>query len=184
MSQGYYRSAKPISIITILRYLVNNMVKYIVNTYKELTKSKAKYYVSIYDCPIGVFQQVLEKGSYHLLCYDGKLSEDELHEVWLKIYAEYIDTFNVPDKYKNYMSLMTKWAITQEKIWIKGEKHLKSFATIYKAEAESMLTGIKSEFHETLAHVSKIMRFPIPLTTTVYEFYGYVKAIENNGKEG
>ena len=180
MSQGDYNIEAKItnwSMITVL-------FRHVLDICLSPIRKKAKYYVSIYDCPIGVFQQVLEKGSYHLLCYDGKLGEDELNEVWLKIYAEYIDTFNVPDKYKKYMSLMEKWAITQEKIWIKGQKHLKSFATIYKAEAESMLTGIKSEFHETLAHVSKIMRFQIPLTTTVYEFYGYVKAIEKNGKEG
>ena len=184
MSQGNYNIEAKISRWSMIAFLFRHIVNYIVNPWRMLTMSTPKYYVSIHDCPIGVFQNILQGGNYSLLCYDGKLSEEELNDIWFKIYDEYIRAFGVPELYSKLIKLRIKWGKEQERIWIKGDKYRESFAAIYKHEAEELTKGIKDEFHEALAYISKSMGFRVdPKVVTVYEFYGYVKALEKNGKQ-
>lgn len=143
-------------------------------------KQKPRYYVSIHDCPIGVFEAVLDKKEYHKLCFEGTMSEDQLHDIWIKIYSEFIKTFGLPETYERYVSLRLKWCSEQVRIWCKGQNYRESFAAIYKSEYESLLLDVKSEFHKAIAYVSKEMGFRVPPNeTTVFEFYGYIKHLNN-----
>ena len=147
-------------------------------------KPKPKYYVSIHDCPIGVFNAVISDKAIYKLCYEGEMKESELIEIWEKIYSEFIKEFGTPDHYQKYISLRKKWAKEQYSIWVKGKKYRESFAEIYKREYEAMVTEVSNDFHKAVAYVSKEMKFRVdPKEVTVFEFYGYIKLLEENGKE-
>jgi len=150
----------------------------------SLINPKPKYYISIYDCPIGTFESILKTLDYSKLCYEGKMKDSTLSDVWIKIYSEFIEVFGTPDTYKRYMALRVKWVTEQRKIWCNGQKYRESFAQIYKQEADEITKGVKDDFHKAIAYVSKEMRFRInPKEITVFEFYGYVKLLEKNGEE-
>lgn len=149
------------------------------------SKPKAKYYVSIHDCTISVFNIILKTKDYSKVCYEGKLKEDEAFETWIKIYSEFIKEFGTPDEYKEYIQIRKKWAAEQVNIWIKGQEYRKSIAEMYRRQYEAiMLTPDEDNFSKTIGIVSKEMGFRVdPTVVTVYEFYGYKNLIEENVKE-
>jgi len=154
------------------------MIKLISNIFTTpLIKSDC--YDSIHNLPIGIFQKIIKTGNHSLLIKKGKESDKFLSKKWHQIYDEFLKEFGVPDQYRQYIKLKLKWAKEVERVWLKGERWRQPRVDIAKHEAKQLITGIESDFAETLAYVSKGMSFRVnPNTVTVYEFYSYVKTLE------
>ena len=69
---------------------------------------KPKIYSSVDNCPIGIFNKVLETKDYNLLCYNGKAKPQRLLESFKIIYDEYLKLFGIPDQFKRYSIHMRK----------------------------------------------------------------------------
>lgn len=135
------------------------------------------YYNSIHNCPIAVFNRVMNTGDTSLL---GKGTAKALASAWEKIIDEYIKEIGLPDSYVAYLSHMRRYAKFVHDAFLKGQKHLLNFAEIERAKAMQNVGAESGTFMEGIAKVSKAVGFRIdPNQVTVSEYYAYIKTLGN-----
>ncbi len=146
--------------------------------YKKKLKAR---YKSIKDLPIAVFQEILETGNLSLL---GHGTAKELEAAWATIFDEFIQHFGLSDGYKSYMRHQQKAVELYAKAYTKNQLWLLAVAKVEEAKAKDALSGGEGGgFALAVAQVSKAMGFRVdPKNTTTFEFYSYIKLIEENGK--
>ena len=137
---------------------------------------KYKYYDSIHNLPMQIWDTINAGGAYSELVYKGK-TKDDLRPVWAKIYDEYLAEFGLNKAYKEYIELLVDEAELLEDCYINGNKLSRTFANVKAQEAEQLIKGLGTNSHSTtLAHVSKFMGFSVNLMkVTVFEYMGYLK---------
>lgn len=150
--------------------------------FSKVFKAKSKYYDSIDNCPIGLFNKCLVGNDYSVLCIKGKATDKDSAKAWQSIYREYIDMAGGSDKLKDYLDNKTKAG----KYFLKSleEKHYITFYHKYNGIANEIMKEINLkvnyDFSKVLAYTSKFMGFSInPMKTTVREFYGYLNLAQN-----
>ncbi len=150
------------------------------NILNIIRQKRASYYISIYDLPIYVFNEINETNNLDLLVKKGKLSDEFKQNLWININDQLLRKFGIPNHYKEYFRLRTKWMKELERIWVKGETYRKPFADQLKEDADKELTKTGNEsFSNTMAIVSREMKQRIGPNTTVFEFYSYIQLLTN-----
>lgn len=139
---------------------------------------KGRYYDSIRNCPLSVWNQISETGDVRFLYRGGWYRKKKALQAYQRIQSEYISEFGIPSFYRDYLKEMGRAAWEWSKVW-NGEPWRKPVAMIREAQAKGKLDLMpKQSFITSLAQVSKGMGYRIdPKKITVWEFYGYVKAL-------
>jgi hypothetical protein len=139
----------------------------------------AKYYDSIDNCPIGIFQKVLSGGDSSMLCYEGKPNKVKQHNAWELIFNEYVKEFGLPEQYTRYLAMMVRVINLYDIAYNQNKRSNITKAKILELKANLELNNdAKISFSVTLAQVSKEMGFKLDQnTTTVREFYSYVSLL-------
>ena len=140
-----------------------------------------KFYDSIHNCPIGVFNAVRDGGKYELLCLDSSLSVEECEQLWINIFDEFIEHFGVSANYREYWALMAQAASYKAEAYLTGNKINLTYSDLAKLKAEALAAmnedANSTDFMTICAKVSKNMGFRVdPSVVSVVEFYSYLKA--------
>ena len=140
-------------------------------------------YSSIKTLPVATFQEILATGNYRLL---GPGTDAQLETAWASIFDEYIKEFGLSESYKSYVRHMAKAIAYYNKAYNQGYKFAITLAEVEKAKAKMQLVeSTGNGFTMLVAQVSKGMGFRVdPNSTSVAEFYSYLKLLENGIREG
>ena len=142
---------------------------------------KSKYYNSIDNCPIGVFQYILKKGDLNRLTIKGKPSIKTLNQAWEQIYDEYLRLYGIPQSFRDYcLKKLQAGEMFAESIK-EGMMWKRAIYEMLNEEAESLINqGHAEEFEKVLAITSKKAGFRLnPNEMSVREFYGYLNLAED-----
>ena len=145
----------------------------------------ARYYKSIEDIPVYNWWKLHEENDFKYLLKDSKNKTNNRAEKVVKsIKDEFINTFGVDKKYEEYLNLVWKLEVKKIEIAITGDRSKKIFADMLEIDIEDLLNEKEVEVHNHgLMHIEKYMGFRLDVkTTTVFEFYSYVKDIEKQLK--
>ncbi len=144
-----------------------------------------KYYDSINNINVTVFNQVMNTSDYKKLHLKGKYDPITSYQNWVKIMNEYFNEFGIPQDYKRFIDRMFLASKKRIKAMNTNNRTFVSLAAVMEHEA---LTEFKQSvqggesMNITAAKVSKFMGFVVDLDkTTVANFYSYVKLM-NDGK--
>lgn len=142
-----------------------------------------RFYDSIENIPIGIFNKIMSTNDLLLLQLKGLKDEKKCYSCWCDIMNEYFLKFGVPKDYDLYIK---KRMMAVKKYAQAIKTNNRTFVTLAKVlEKEaiddfSMSVGEGEQFNITLARVSKFMGFVIdPNKTTVVDFYSYVKIMQD-----
>lgn len=126
------------------------------------------------DMSCYLFDKITQTGDTSLLnCHNHV-------QVWQDINDEFINAFGISKEYKLYLQNMSIYVKYLHRSFVNNDKSLLNFATQAKNEAEAILATQKTENTNKYAIVSKYMGFRVaPKTTTVKEFYEYIKLMQN-----
>ena len=67
--------------------------------------SKPKYYNSIDNCPIFIFNKILQGGEIQLLVYKGNINKSKLEVYWKTLFNEYIKEYGLSPEYEEYLKI-------------------------------------------------------------------------------
>lgn len=130
---------------------------------------------SIDNLPIWNYNKILESGNFEKYGVKSK-------KIWEQIEKEFFYKIGYNEKYFEILRIRANIVLNKAKYYKTKNSSLKTLISIEKAKLEQILGEKKaSEFSLMVASLSKFMGFKIDVkTTTVSEFYSYLK-IANNG---
>jgi hypothetical protein len=105
-------------------------------------------------------------------------------KLFKKCAKEFYDEFGLDDKFKDYLKKSIELELLNIQV-AKGDKSQQIFADIAKIELEEMTLEMqKKVYNHGVMHVEKYMGFRLDTKTiSTYEFYAYVKQIEEDVKQ-
>jgi hypothetical protein len=141
-----------------------------------------KYYNSIENLPVIIFDKICRSADFTLLLIDKtcKIGLNELESAWAVIYNEYIKLFGISEKYKDYLRYMTE-ALSLYNVAIQtGRRDKITMAQVREAQAMKIFEGSQSgSIYKTAMYISKAVGFRVNVNEmTVAEFYTYIKGVE------
>jgi hypothetical protein len=97
---------------------------------------------------------------------------------------EFYSEFGLDDKFKDYLKKSIELELLNIQV-AKGDKSQQIFADIARIELEEMTLEMqKKVYNHGVMHVEKYMGFRLDTKTiSTYEFYAYVKQIEEDVKQ-
>lgn len=147
------------------------------------------HYSNIHDTPIYVFDYISkdETGEgLNNLFKDKNLTDEQkdkfdLVAIWKSIYHEYIDEFGWSDDFDTYTLYLLDATNLRAQGVETGDRSKFTLARAREAEAEALMADIEVvKLSEMAARVGKSIGSPINvMTTSVYQFYGYVKLMSD-----
>jgi len=141
-------------------------------------KKSGQYYNSIDTLPCFNFDKVISTGDYTHLYIEGAeqtLQPDELENLWLTIYDEFIKEFGISEQYKAWLEQMGLYVQCLDAAYNGGDRTQLTFAEINKRRADELIKKNDNNI-SIYAVVSKFMGFPCKAKElSVKEFYGYLK---------
>ena len=142
---------------------------------------RAKYYDSIDNCPIAIFNSILKSKDVKFLTIKGKAKIKTLQKAWEKIFNEYLEEYGLPEKYKKYLELNITASKLYNEAYNKNQRHKKTLAKVRELEAEEIFKDQKEEdFDLLVAKIEKNQGFNIdPYSVSVRKFYSYVKLLND-----
>jgi len=144
-----------------------------------------KYYNSITNLPLRIYEKITKDGDLKHLKIDGG-SNQELLEAWETINKEFFEEFGVADS--EQIMMLAKIAKMKYLIdyFLNGNKFAKTLASI-EEEKIVMYSGNKgggASFLKLCVNVSKALEMRIDYgTVTVGEFFHYAKLAEEINKQ-
>jgi len=130
-------------------------------------------YNSIDNLPIYNYNKILETGNLTLY---GVLNEED----WEKIEREFFDVIGYGEKYFEILRIKADIVKKKAQYYSSGNDALKPFIQIEEAKLKQISQSEGNDFDYTVAQLSKFMGFKIDSkTTTVKEFYSYIKLAQN-----
>lgn len=148
-------------------------------------KYSNRYYKSIEDLPVLNWWKLHEESDFTwLLKNKNKKVNKYAQKVFKSIKSEFINTFGIDSKYEQYLNKIWKLEAINIDIALSGDRSKKLFANKLELEIEDLLSEQEIKVHNHgIMHVEKFMGFKLDKkTTTVSDFYGYVKEIEKQIK--
>lgn len=141
----------------------------------------SRFYNSIDNCPIGVFQDILRGASLRKLVIKGKPKDKQLIKAWERIYDEYLRLYGIPQGYQEYCNKKIQAGEVFLQSMEAGQEWRRAIYKLLNAEAEGAIKHThKQEFEKVLAQTSKMVGFRLnPKEVTVKEFYGYLNLAQN-----
>ena len=101
-----------------------------------------------------------------------------LERLWSKIYDQFLEVFGLNQKFEDWMRYKREEVRLYVRVYLHGEKHLKTLAEIRKRQAEELMIQLNggSDKAEVYAAMSKFMGYPAnPMKMSVFEFYSNLK---------
>ena len=143
-----------------------------------------RYYKDIEELPVLNWWKIHETDDLKWLVKNGKKANIFANKRFKSIKNEFINTFGIDRKYESYLDKVWKLELLNIDIALTGDRSKEMFANIIKVEIEDLLNEEEIKVHNNgVMHVEKFMGFKLDTkTTTVYEFYSYVKEIEKQLK--
>ena len=143
-------------------------------------KSKPTYR-TLRQIPILVFSEINKTGNLELL---GNVMQPE--KVWFSIYNEYIENFDLPKEYMDYLNTIKRWSAAQVAVMDDPNTMNQAILAIRESELENFYNQKESARIETnLALIEKMwggMKLDYS-KVSAFEYYNYLKTLkhgENN----
>lgn len=152
---------------------------------KKLENSLSdRYYKGLEDLPVLNWWKLHEENDFKWLIRNEKKPNIFAKVRFKKIKHDFINTFGVDDRYANYLDKLCEIEMLKIDIALNGDRTKEMFVKIAEFELEDMLNEKEAEvYNHGIIHIEKYMGFKLDTnTTTVYEFYSYVKEIEKQLK--
>lgn len=139
-----------------------------------------KYYNSIQNLPIALYEQIQESSNINLLIIDNnKVDVDVLVRAWEIISNEIIKHFGISNNYKAYISHLQE-ALNNYAMYVKtNDKMHITMAQINVVLAQKQNVKQDGNLFDNCAKLSKHYGFRInPQEITVMEYYSYINNME------
>ena len=157
----------------------------LLNWLKRRFYKEPKVYRTLEELPVYNWEKIHSTGklAYLLDGVDPKahkyLGQEDLHEIWLNIYQQYIDEFGLSQSYKDWLRIKRKIILLEIKAAISGDKVLLTFANVEKEKLRMFFDGgEKANFNESVGILEKHLGFQIdPKQFSVLKFYTHVKLL-------
>jgi hypothetical protein len=146
-----------------------------------------EFYKTIEDMPVYNWNKIIEKQLYQYVLIDLKEHKEE-NELEYKqqfevLYNEFLDTFGINDHLKSIIELQNEIVLYKIDIALTGDKSLTALQQLAEQKLQKKIEVKKTSTNLVKVHIEKFMGFRIDeKQVTVYEYYNYLKALEN-GKE-
>ena len=129
---------------------------------------------SIDNLPIYNYNKILESGNFEL--YGVKTIED-----WENIEREFFNDIGYSEKYFEILRIKTSIVLKKAKYYQTGNVGLKAMIEVEKAKLKQTIGEVTgNDFDFMTAQLSKYMGFKVDVkTTTVREYYSYLKLAQN-----
>lgn len=140
---------------------------------------------SISELPINNWQKINSTNDVSWLLRKRRaLKENEikkLRETWYNIFDEFLDAFQIPEFMLNVLLLRRDIEVLKCEFYLTCDKGILLFIEIKEYELEQLNTkDSKDNLSETCAAIAEHIGIRVnPNETTVFEYYGYIKHIEN-----
>lgn len=137
--------------------------------------------------PVYNWNKIIEKQLYQYVLVDLK-EHKEKNELLYKqqfevLYNEFLDTFGINDHLKSIIELQNEIVLYKIDIALTGDKSLTALQQLAEQRLQKKIEVKKTSTNLVKVHIEKFMGFRIDeKQVTVYEYYNYLKALEN-GKE-
>lgn len=133
--------------------------------------------------PVSIFNEISKTGNLQLLIISGRVNRSKLSFAWSEIMNQFVNEFGINKSYQDYLNTMLQVVALNYDIYVKGQKWKKIKALSKTKQAESFTSaGTGISLSEQVANISKQMGFRVdPDAVSVFEFYGYIKHL-NNGR--
>jgi hypothetical protein len=140
------------------------------------------YYTTIEDLPVYNWNKIIEAQKYNYILLNPlqkDYNENECKNQFALIYEEFIDVFGINEQLRGIIELQNE--ITIHKIDIAlGEKSLEALLKLTETKLKKKLEKKESKGNLTKVYIEKFLGFRLnEKEVTVYEYYNYIKALEN-----
>lgn len=139
-----------------------------------------KYYDSIYNCPIGIFDRIVKSRDYSLLLISGKKKRKfDFENVWEKIYDQFIEKFGLSEKFKDYIRYKLEALKLYKLAYLNGQRDKIPMAQVRMIQANESLGEYESDLNRIAFQIAKHIGRIDTNVVSVDEFYSYLKEISN-----
>ena len=137
--------------------------------------------------PVYNWNKIIEKQLYQYVLIDLKEHKEENKLLYKQqfelLYNEFLDTFGINDHLKSIIELQNEIVLYKIDIALTGDKSLTALQQLAEQRLQKKIEVKKTSTNLVKVHIEKFMGFRIDeKQVTVYEYYNYLKALEN-GKE-
>jgi hypothetical protein len=143
------------------------------------------YYTTIEDLPVYNWNKIIEEQKYNYILLNPLQKDYNVNKCknqFALIYEEFIDVFGINEQLRGIIELQNE--ITIHKIDIAlGEKSLEALLKLTETKLKKKLEKKESKGNLTKVYIEKFLGFRLnEKEVTVYEYYNYIKALENGEK--
>ena len=152
------------------------------NFWRKSEKNLHNIYDSIETLPIWNWNKIQNTSNLDFLLINKSNKKNkyvkDLESIWLKIQNEYIDRYDVSDVYKKLIEIKSNIALHKIDFYLYNKKVARTYWRIEEIKLKDLLSDKETSFESSLIAIKRYMGFNLnPKTTTVMEYFDYIKEI-------
>jgi hypothetical protein len=140
------------------------------------------YYTTIEDLPVYNWNKIIEAQKYNYILLNPLQNDYNVNECknqFAVLYEEFIDTFGINEQLRGIIELQNEITIYKIDIAL-GSKSLEALLKLTQSKLKKKLEKKESKGNLTKVYIEKFLGFRLnEKEVTVYEYYNYIKALEN-----
>lgn len=140
------------------------------------------YFTTIEDLPVYNWNKIIEEQKYNFILLDPKTKDFDLNECkhqFALIYEEFLDKFGINEQLRGILELQNEILVYKIDIAL-GEKSLEALLKLTEAKLKKKLEKKENNGNLTKVYIEKFLGFRLnEKEVSVYEYYNYLKALEN-----
>jgi hypothetical protein len=140
------------------------------------------YYTTIEDLPVYNWNKIIEAQKYNYILLNHLQKDYNVNECknqFAVLYEEFIDTFGINEQLRGIIELQNEITIYKIDIAL-GSKSLEALLKLTQSKLKKKLEKKESKGNLTKVYIEKFLGFRLnEKEVTVYEYYNYIKALEN-----
>jgi hypothetical protein len=140
------------------------------------------YYTTIEDLPVYNWNKIIEAQKYNYILLNPLQKDYNVNECknqFAVLYEEFIDTFGINEQLRGIIELQNEITIYKIDIAL-GSKSLEALLKLTQSKLKKKLEKKESKGNLTKVYIEKFLGFRLnEKEVTVYEYYNYIKALEN-----
>ncbi len=140
------------------------------------------YYTTIEDLPVYNWNKIIEEQKYNYILLnpsEKKFDVNKCKNQFALLYEEFIDVFGINEQLRGIIELQNEITIYKIDIAL-GEKSLEALLKLTETKLKKKLEKKESKGNLTKVYIEKFLGFRLnEKEVTVYEYYNYIKALEN-----
>lgn len=140
------------------------------------------YYTTIEDLPVYNWNKIIEEQKYNYILLNPSEKNFDVNKCknqFALIYEEFIDVFGINEQLRGIIELQNEITIYKIDIAL-GEKSLDALLKLTESKLKKKLEKKESKGNLTKVYIEKFLGFRLnEKEVTVYEYYNYIKALEN-----